>query len=296
VLISEVGVLLALTVVAVIFFFQVPEQASAKRAYVIARRVIGACGLVGAIVAMVYLGVFLIYYWSEWRGLEDIVAYHQHALTQNLRFPPHFRDASPFWSWPLLLHPYAYWRRDALDGTVEVIWCGGNPLLWWAVMPAVIIALVRAYTNRSLAWMFLAAGYLANIAMWIPIRRYVFIYSYMPALYFGFLALAGALDECWKGSARRWEHLLLLAPLLPCLIFGLGVAWGVVVACSIAIGYALVRRYSNGLDGRFVCLIFAAATLVIYAYFFPLWLGTPLSEAAYSSRAWLNGQGLVSWQ
>jgi dolichyl-phosphate-mannose-protein mannosyltransferase len=295
VLISEVGVLLAVAVVAVVLFLQVPEQPSAKRAYVIARRVIGASGLVGAIVGLVYLGVFLAYHWAEWRGLDDFVAFHQHTLDKNLRFPPHFRDASPFWSWPLLLHPYAYWKRDMLNGTVEVVWCGGNPFLWWAVLPAILIALVRGYTQKSLAWMFLAAGYLANIAMWTPLRRYVFIYSYMPALYFGFLALAGALDECWKGSARRWEHFVLLVPLLPCLILGLGVAWGVVVACSISIGYALMRRYPDGWDGRYVCLVFAAATLLIYTYFFPLWFGIPLSEAAYSSRMWLNGQGLASW-
>ena len=43
--------------------------------------------------------------------------------------------------------------------------------------------------------MFVAAGYIANLAMWIPIRRYLFIYSYMPALYFGLLALAGALER-----------------------------------------------------------------------------------------------------
>ena len=163
VLISEVGVLLALAVVAVVLFMQVSEQPSAKRANVIARRVIGACGLVGAIVVLVYLGVFLTYYWADWRGLADIVAYHQHVFDRNLRFPPHFRDASPFWSWPLLLHPYAYWKRDMLNGTVEVVWCGGNPLLWWAVLPAILIALVRGYTHKSLAWMFLAAGYIANI-------------------------------------------------------------------------------------------------------------------------------------
>ncbi len=296
VLISEVGVLLALAVVAVVLFLQVPEQPSAKRAYAIGGRVIGACGLIGAIVTLVYLGVFLTYYWAEWRGLDGFVAYHQHALDQNLRFPPHFRDASSFWSWPLLLHPYAYWRRDTLNGTVEVIWCGGNPLLWWAVLPAIVIALVRGYKNKSLAWMFVAAGYLANVAMWIPIRRYVFIYSYMAALYFGFLAVAGALDDCWKGSARRWEHLVLLVPLLPCLILGLGVAWGIVVACSISIGYALVMRYPGGWDGKYVCLIFASATLATYAYFFPLWMGLPLSETAYSSRMWLSYQGLANWR
>ena len=89
--------------------------------------------------------------------------------------------------------------------------------------------------------------------MWIPIRRYVFIYSYMPALYFGFLALAGALDECWKGSARAGNISYCLAPLVPCLIFGLGVAWGAFLACSVSIVYLLLRRYPEaGMESLFV--------------------------------------------
>ncbi|MGB8364358.1 MAG: phospholipid carrier-dependent glycosyltransferase [Rhizomicrobium sp.] len=293
--ISEVGVSLTLLVTAVTLISDGQTRVPAESPKLIARRVIGACGLVVGTVLLVYLAVFLAYYRVTWRGIGDFVAYHQHVIDRNLNLPIGFPNASPFWSWPLLLHPYAYWKKDLLNGAVEVIWCGGNPLLWWAVLPAILIALVRGYTQKSMPWMFLAVGYLANLAMWIPIRRYLFIYSYMPALYFGLLALAGALEECRNGSARRWEHLVLLAPILPCLILGLGVVWGGFAAGSISIVYLLLWRGPEGYDGKFVCLIFISAAILLFAYFSPLWMGIPLSQAGYTARMWLHGQGLASW-
>jgi len=139
------------------------------------------------------------------------------------------------------------------------------------------------------------AGYIANIAMWIPIHRYLFIYSYMPALYFGLLALSGDLQECWTGNARRWEHFLLLAPLLPCLILGLKPIWAGLAAFSILIAYLVLSRRLEGSDGKFVCLIFVFITLLTFVYFLPLWIDIPLSQTGYASRMWLNGQGLASW-
>jgi dolichyl-phosphate-mannose--protein O-mannosyl transferase len=247
------------------------------------------------LVLLVYLTVFLIFDWVVWHGIGGFVAYHRHVIQHNLDFPASFPNASPFWSWPLLLRPYAYWSKNPLNGSVEVLWCGGNPLLWWAIIPAILIAGVRGYTHRSVPWIFVTAGYVANMAMWIPIHRYLFIYSYMPALYFGLLALCGDLEQCWIGNARRWEHLLLLAPLLPCLILGLRLIWAALAIFSISIAYLALSRRLEGWDGKFVCLIFVFATLATFAYFLPLWVDIPLSQTGYMSRMWLNGQGLANW-
>ena len=293
--ISEVAVLLALLVTVVTLSGIVPSRPFPPLTNFISRRVIGACGLVVGIVLLVYLAVFLPYYWLVWHGIGDLLAYHQRVFQHNLGMPTKFPDASPFWSWPLLLHPYAYWKKEMLNGTIAVMWCGGNPLLWWAVLPAIVIALIRGYTQKNMVWMFLAAGYIAYFAMWIPIRRYLFIYSYMPALYFGLLSLAGVLDECWKGGARRWEHLLLSAPVLLCLILALGVVWGGFAACLISIVYAVLTRRSEGSDGKFVFLVFTFAILSIFVYFLPLWTAIPLSESGYAARMWLHGTGAASW-
>jgi dolichyl-phosphate-mannose-protein mannosyltransferase len=293
--ISEVAVILSLAIVAITLYVEVPAGPPVERAKKVAPKVIGASGLVVGIVSLVFLLVFLFYYWVVWRGIGEVVAYHQRVIQHNLGMASNFPDSSPFWSWPLLLHPYAYWKKDLLDGTVEVMWCGGNPLLWWAVLPAMLIAFVRGYGQRSMAWMFLAAGYVAYLAMWIPIRRYLFIYSYMPAFYFGLLALAGALEECWNGSARRWEHLALSAPVVLCLFLAVGVVWGGLATCATSIVYIFLTRRPGVSDGKFVFLIFTSATLLVFAYFFPFWTGIPISEAGYTARMWLHGTGLASW-
>jgi len=289
--ISEVGVLLALAVVILALLGRRPKGLTALSN----RRVIGACGLVVSMVLLVYFAMFLPFYWVGWGGLADFMNYHRNVIYRNLDLPLDFPNASPFWSWPLLLHPYAYSRKDILNGTAEVIWCGGNPLLWWAILPAILMAFIRGYTRRSLAWTFMAAGYVAYLAMWIAIRRYVFIYSYMPAEYLGLLALAGALEECWVGHARAWEQFLLLAPVVVCLILAFGALWGALAVCLISIAYPLVKRRFELRDGKFVFLIFISAALLLWAYFFPLWTGIPLSETGYMARMWLHGQGLASW-
>jgi dolichyl-phosphate-mannose--protein O-mannosyl transferase len=294
--ISEVTVLLAMLVVVVTLLDLVPFRSVPRLRDLITKRVIGACGLIVGIVLLIYLAVFMTYYWAVWRGIGDVVDYHAHVFRRNFNLPADFPNASPFWSWPLLLHPYAYWRKVRLSGTVVLIWCGGNPLIWWGVLPAIPIALIRGYTRNDIARIFLVLGYIAYLAMWIPLRRYVFIYSYMPALYLGLLAVAGALEQCWSGEARRWEHLAMLAPLLPCLILGMGVGYGGLVACVILIAYLVLGRRAEGWDGKFVCVIFTSATVLLFMYLLPLWTGIPLSEAGYKARIWLNGRGLANWQ
>ncbi len=65
--------------------------------------------------------------------------------------------------------------------------------------------------------------------MWVWIGRTLFLYHYMPAVYLGFLALAAVLAECWYGGEELWfEHLAILATIVPALVLGLGDggAWG----------------------------------------------------------------------
>lgn len=122
--ISEVGVSLTLVVIAATLIVEGQAHVPAESPKLIARRIIGACGFVAGIVLIVYLAVFVTYYMAVWRGIGDFVAYHRRVLNRNLNLPTSFLNASPFWSWPLLLHAYGYWKKDLLNGATEVIMCG----------------------------------------------------------------------------------------------------------------------------------------------------------------------------
>jgi dolichyl-phosphate-mannose--protein O-mannosyl transferase len=191
-----------------------------------------------------------------------------------------------------MIHPYSYWKQEHLNRVIEVIWCGRNPLLWWAILPAVVIAGACAWSERILAWGFLAVGYAIYLLMWIPVRRYLFIYSYLPAEYLGVLALAGALARCWKGAASGW---ILLLPLAPTLVLGCRVGLAVCAIIAIALFNYRMSRRSPILSGRFVCLTPAGGMALLFVYFLPLWVDLPLSQNAYASRMWLHSSGLASW-
>ena len=258
--------------------------------------IINACGLLGAIMLIVYIAAFSPFYWyGWWSGIGDLANYHRWALHTNLRLPRAVPRASPFWSWPLLLRPYPYWEKFSAAHSVAMIWSGGNPLLWWEILAAIPIAIARAYRQRKFAWAFLAIGYFAYMAMWIPIRRYLFIYDYMPAAYLGLIALGGALAECWEGAALRWEQILLLIPLAPCLVLGLGRFEGGAAALAVALAYLLAVAYSDGYEGKFVFAIFGVSAIVLCIYFFPIWTGMPISQPACAARMWFHGAGLANW-
>ncbi len=293
--ISEVGVLLVLSVIAIVMIREEVMNSTSSHVYPAPIRIIAAYGILLCVTAVVYLMFFLPYFHTEWSSIANLIAYHRRVLRRNVGFPRFFENSSPAWSWPLLLSPYAYWKRDLVNGNTEVIWCGGNPLLWWGIPSAVLIASFRASARKSLAWLFIVVGYLFFFVMWFPIHRYLFIYCYMPALYFGLLALAGSLEECWVGNARPWEEILLLAPVFVCLIFSLGKTYGGIASGAILTAFFLMAQRHRTYGGKFVFVTFASAAILLAVYFFPIWTGVPISEAGYMGRMWLHGTGLVSW-
>ncbi len=261
-----------------------------------ARDICGVLAMLAGIVTIAYIAVFSPYYWfGWWNGIEDLVAYHRWVLDANLVLPSTFAGASPFWSWPLLLRPYAYWKQVGPSGRVWVVWCGGNPAVWWGILVAVPIAALRIRWRSDLAWAFVALGYVAHLAMWIPIRRYIFIYDYMPALYLGLLALAAVLARCWDGSARRWEQLVLLMSLGPVLVLCFGGRIAAIAILAIAITHLLLVQSGSDRSGKFTCAVFVCTAITVFIYFFPLWTCMPITQAGYDARMWLRGPGLVNW-
>jgi len=269
----------------------------------LARQLVGVIALVGGLSALIYEAVFLPNYWfGGWRGITDQLRYYavefrfQESLVRN----PH-PWASPWWSWPLMLRPMLFWNDTAfIPGTTSIqtssIRALGNPVIWWGILAAVPLMAVRAVTRKDLARGFVVLGYFSFMAMWIPIPRYKFLYYYMPALYFGFLALAAELDECWHGTARVWEEAALLMSLVPAIILGLGTRLGMGVSLALATSYVVLWRWDKRSAGMFVCSSFLLVVLVLFVYFIPLWIDLPLPPERLQAHMWLHGSGLANWR
>lgn len=257
---------------------------------------VGAVALVGSVAAITYLAVFFPHYWlGWWGGIEDLFKYYHDVVWYESSVASATHPyASPWWSWPLMLRPIAYWQNFPKTGDVQTIWGGGNPLLWWGALTAITITAVNAIERPSLTRSFLVIGYISYLLIWAWIGRTLFLYHYMASIYFGYLALAILLAECFKERAEPWEHLALLLTMTPVFFLGMPATWAW-IAFIVVIGAYGVVLLKTSYAGRYVAGVFVVAALVLFVYYFPIWVGMPLSRDGYYTRMWLQAGGLRSW-
>jgi len=259
-------------------------------------RAAGAIILVATTSAIFYLLVFMPHFLlGWWGGIGDLMKYYSDVqwYENSVESATH-PYSSPWWSWPLMLRPVAYWQAFPSKGPVATVWGAGNPVLWWGGLTAMAVAVTRAIERANFVRLFLVIGYVAYLAIWIPIGRTIFLYHYMPAIFLAYLALGLLLADCWTGRAQMWEQLALLLTLAPPFILGLGTAAGAIGFLLLAIVYAgLLDRPIWA--GRLVCVAFVIAALVATIYFYPVWIGLPIAREGYYARMWFQGPGLRNW-
>ena len=135
-------------------------------------------------------------------------------------------SASPWWSWPLALKPTWFHVGNFDDRQVALIYNGGNPVLFWAGIPALFACAALAWRRRSLALVLIVAAFAFQYVPWIRIERATFAYHYLTAVIFAMIAVAYVVDELLRRPA--WRELaigyLALAAVVGLLIFPLGSA------------------------------------------------------------------------
>jgi predicted membrane-bound dolichyl-phosphate-mannose-protein mannosyltransferase len=109
--------------------------------------------------------------------------------------------SSPWWSWPLDLKPVWFYGHDFDGRTIGVIYNGGNPILFWAGVPAIVICAVLAWKRRSAALVLLVAAFAFQFLPWTRIERATFHYHYLTAVLFAMVAVAYLVDE----GLRSWS-------------------------------------------------------------------------------------------
>jgi len=275
-------------------------------------RTAGAVMLVGSVSAFFYLGSFIPHYLlGWWGGIADLFHYYGDVRWyENSVSTATHPYASPWWSWPLMLRPVAYWQNFPQQGDVATIWGAGNPLTWWAVIPAMTITAIRAIERPNAARAFMVIGFLAYYVIWIPITRILFLYHYMPSVYIGYLALGAVIADGWKGENEWWESFAILLTMFPALIIGCGHVATVLeprfipaglrplaglpaVAILSLVYVALLKRGRSA--HRFACAVFLAGAAAAFIFFLPVWLGIPIARSGYYARMWLMGPGLRNW-
>jgi dolichyl-phosphate-mannose-protein mannosyltransferase len=150
---------------------------------------------------------------KEWHGLGQVIRQNRQAFDFHSNLNAAHPWASPWDTWPIMGRPiYLY----AGEGNAK-IYTFGNPLIFWAALPALAFALWQGFTYvrarltpqgalavwgsippKQAALLFVVLAYLL---FWLPMSftsRVLFLYHYLPALAFAILALAFAVDWVWN--------------------------------------------------------------------------------------------------
>jgi predicted membrane-bound dolichyl-phosphate-mannose-protein mannosyltransferase/Gpi18-like mannosyltransferase len=135
------------------------------------------------------------YGWTLWELTQQMYWYHS-SLTA-----PHCAGA-PWWAWPVDLKP-VYWYFGSSGGdTNGYIYDAGNPILYWAALPATAIVTGLAVRLRSAALAVVVLAMLSQFVAWIPISRVLFFYHFFTALPFYLLCLGIVLALLWQSRRR----------------------------------------------------------------------------------------------
>ena len=128
---------------------------------------------------------------------KQIFYYHSHLKATH----PY---QSSWWQWPLVIRPVWYYVQYG-KGTVANIYALANPLLHWALVPAVVWLTWWWGRRAEPALWTLLIGFFGQWLPWVLVPRISFAYHFLPAVPFGCIALAVALSRLVAHPGpRRW--------------------------------------------------------------------------------------------
>lgn len=170
---------------------------------------------------------------------EDLIATHKVMLSANYGLGASHPDASPWWSWPLMLRPPFYW-----SGAGAVILMCGNPTVWWGSTwlflgtCGVWFANLRKPDPVSRAYLaaagFAIACFLVTLVPLARVPRVLFMYHYMTPLIFSVI------------GASLWTDRMLAAPASTKLTFSRA---HLAFLALLVFGFAVITPVTYGFAG-----------------------------------------------
>lgn len=189
-------------------------------------------------------------------GLMDLqyqmYTYHDVTVARDAPHP----YSSKWWQWPLLYQPVVYWDKDSRSGAnadnphaccfSEIISLP-NPLTWWFGLLSVPFFGYLAWRQRNKGYLLLFAAYFVQWLPWIASPRMLFEYHFFPDDAVILLADTIALKWVWDRAQGTFEH----------------------------------EQFA-----RYGLALFLIGTVVLFAYFYPVLAGAPLTWDQWYERMW----------
>ena len=111
--------------------------------------------------------------------------------------------SSKWYEWPIIVRPIYYYSYIGEGMIREAISSFGNPLVWWAGIPAFFYMLYVGIKHNDRVAGFLTVGYLAQFLPWMLVERTTYIYHYFPSVPFVILMICYAFKRFVKKSKTR---------------------------------------------------------------------------------------------
>jgi len=158
---------------------------------------------------------------------------HKQMLGYNTSLgsgPEEHPYCSSWYTWIWMIRPVAYFYKQvehssdsgaagSASQTIYDVHAMGNPVLWWFGAAAILFLVgrlawqIRAWVNATKSYrvpliqrpsfgiaLFLVMNYAANLLPWAKVTRCLFIYHYMGASLFAFMAVAWVVDGWLRGN------------------------------------------------------------------------------------------------
>ena len=205
---------------------------------------------------------------GQFHSLADLWAYQVSAYEYHAHLTATHPYGSPWFSWPFLYRPVAYYFEnsglgvDAASGQPLVAGMVnlGNPWIWWSSIPCLLLMPYYAIRYKSYPAAFIALGFVTQYLPWAPITRVLFLYHMFGGLIFMVLALAYVLARIADGA--MWV--------------GLG---------------GTMRR----LSAKPVLYAWLAIAILFFIYFYPVWTGIPIGDTSYLGGFGTGRMWFLKW-
>lgn len=92
--------------------------------------------------------------------------------------------SSAWYEWPTMIRPMFYYSNTLANGLKEGISAFGNPLVWWAGIPALLYMFYKIFAKKDTNALYITVAYFAQLLPWILVPRLTFAYHYFPSAVF----------------------------------------------------------------------------------------------------------------
>lgn len=108
-----------------------------------------------------------------------------------------------WYEWPAMIRPMFYYCQTVADGLKEGISAFGNPLVWWAGLPAILYMLYLIFRRKDRIALFMVFAYLVQYVPWMLVPRCTFTYHYFPCVPFLAMMVVYVMVRLVKKD-RKW--------------------------------------------------------------------------------------------